>query len=91
MKKVDMYFKKRAYGSHTQHCYSYATCENLSTADAKSSRNELRRTLTCSTWLGLAFTRFRYLTDLQEANKCNSCFVTISNILQVKYCCLADR
>jgi len=47
--------------------------------------------LTCSTWLGLAFTTFRYLTDSQETNTCNSCFVTISNILQVKYCCLADR
>jgi len=31
-----------------------------------------------STWLGLAFTRFRYLTDFQENNECNSCFVTIS-------------
>jgi len=43
-----------------------------------------------STWLGLAFTRFRYLTDLQENNKCNSCFVTISNNIQVKYCPLDD-
>jgi len=24
----------------------------------------------CATWLGLAFTRFRYLTDFQETNKC---------------------
>jgi len=39
MKKVDMYFK-RAYSSHTWQCYSYGTCENLSKADAKSSRNE---------------------------------------------------
>jgi len=32
-----------------------------------------------STWLslGLAFTRFRYLTDFQETCNCNSCFVTI--------------
>jgi len=27
-------------------------------------------------WLGLAFTKFRYLTDFQKTNKCNSCFVT---------------
>ena len=40
MKKVDMYFKKKVYGSHTQQCYSYATCANLSKADAKSSSNE---------------------------------------------------
>jgi len=38
-----------------------------------------------STWLGLSFTRFRYLTDFQETNKCNSGFVTISNNIQVKY------
>jgi len=44
-----------------------------------------------STWLGLAFTKFRYLTDFQENNKCNSCFVTISNDIQVKYCRLDDR
>jgi len=31
------------------------------------------------TSLGLAFTRFRYLTDFQEINKCNNCFVTILN------------
>ena len=37
------------------------------------------------------FTRFRHLTDFQETNKCNSCFVTILNILQVKYCFLGDR
>jgi len=30
--------------------------------------------------LGLAFTRFRCLTDFQEKNKCNSCFVTISKV-----------
>jgi len=44
-----------------------------------------------STWLGLAFTRFRYLTDFQENYKCNSCFVTISNDTQVKYYRLDDR
>jgi len=44
-----------------------------------------------STWLGLAFTRFRYLTDFQENDKCNSCFVTISIDIQVKYCLLDDR
>ena len=32
-----------------------STCANLSTADTKSSRNELRRKLTCSAWFGLAF------------------------------------
>jgi len=36
-----------------------------------------------SMWLGLAFTRFRYLTDFQEINKCNSCFDAISNNVQV--------
>jgi len=40
MKKVDMYFKKRAYGSHTYQCYSCATCANLSKADAKFTRKE---------------------------------------------------
>jgi len=40
MKKVDMQSKKRTYGSPTQQCYSYATCANLSKADAKSTRNE---------------------------------------------------
>jgi len=44
----------------------------------------------CSAWLGLAFTRFRYLTDLQENNKRNSCFVTISNNIQVNSCPLDD-
>jgi len=44
-----------------------------------------------STWLGLAFTRFKYLADFQESSKCNSCFVTISNDVQVKYCRLDDR
>jgi len=29
------------------------------------------------------------MTDFQQNKKRNSCFVTISNILQVKYCCLA--
>jgi len=38
-----------------------------------------------SMWLGLAFTRFRYLTDFQESDKCNSCFVTLSNNILVKY------
>jgi len=42
-----------------------------------------------STWLGLAFTRFRYLTNFQENNKCNSCFVSTSNNIEVKYCRLA--
>jgi len=37
-----------------------------------------------STWIGLAFTRFKYLADFQEINKCDSCFVTISNNIQVK-------
>jgi len=44
-----------------------------------------------STWLSLTFTRFRYLTDFQETNKCDSHFVTASNNIQVKYCRLADR
>jgi len=66
MKKVDMYSKKRTYGSPTCQCYSYATCANLSKADAKSTSNEERRKLMRSTWLGLAFTRFRYLTGFQE-------------------------
>jgi len=44
-----------------------------------------------STWLGLAFTRFRYLTDFQENDKCNSSFVTILHDTQVKYCRLDDR
>jgi len=44
-----------------------------------------------STWLDLACTRFRYITDFQKNNKCNSCFVTISNNIQVKYCRLDDR
>jgi len=44
-----------------------------------------------STWLGLAFTRLRYLTDFQENYKCNSCFVTILNDIQVKYCRLDER
>jgi len=35
-----MYFKKRAYGSHTKQYYEYATCANLSKAGAKSTRNE---------------------------------------------------
>jgi len=51
----------------------------------------MKRKLMRSTWLVLAFTRFRYLTDFQETNKCNSCFVTISNNMQVKYCRLDDR
>jgi len=41
MKKVDMYFKKKAHGSHTLQCYSYATSANLSEADAESTRNDL--------------------------------------------------
>jgi len=45
----------------------------------------------CSTWLGLALTKFRYLTDFQESNKCNRDFFTISNNIQVKYCRLNDR
>jgi len=44
-----------------------------------------------SSWLGLAFTGIRYLTDFEENNKCNSCFVTISNNIQVKYYHLDDR
>ena len=28
------------------------------------------------------------ICDFRETNKCDSCFVTISNILQVKYCCV---
>jgi len=47
-------------------CYSYATCENLSKANAKSTSNEKRRKLMRSTRLGLTFTRFRYLTDFQD-------------------------
>jgi len=43
-----------------------------------------------SMWLGLAFTRFRYLTDFQENNKCNSCFVTLSSNMHMKYCRLDD-
>jgi len=39
-----------------------------------------------STWLGLARTRFTYLTDFHETIKCNGCFVTISNNIQVNYC-----
>jgi len=42
-----------------------------------------------STWLGLAFSRFRCLSDFQESSKCNSYFVTISNNIQVK-CCRLD-
>jgi len=60
-------------------------------SDAKSTSNKQRRKLMRSTWLGLSFTRFRYLTDFQENNKCNSCFVTISNDIQAKYCRLDDR
>jgi len=67
------------------------TCAILSRAGAKSARNEWRRKLMRSTWLGLAFIRFRYLTDFQETNKSSSCFVTISNNIEVKYCHLADR
>jgi len=44
-----------------------------------------------STRLGLAFTRFRYLTDFQENYKCNCYFVTILHDTQVKYCHLDDR
>jgi len=44
-----------------------------------------------SMWLGLAFTKFRYLTDFQETNKCNSFFVTILNNIQGIYCLLADQ
>jgi len=36
-----------------------------------------------SRWLSLAFTRFRYLINFQETDKCNSCFVIISNNIQV--------
>ena len=43
---------------------------------AKFTSNEYRRKLMRSTWLGLAFTRFRHLTGFQETNKCNSCFLT---------------
>jgi len=43
-----------------------------------------------SAWLGLAFTRFRYLTYFKENNKCTSCFVIISNDTQVKYRRLDD-
>jgi len=39
-----------------------------------------------STWFGLVFTRFRYLTDFQENNKSSNCFVTISKNIQVNYC-----
>jgi len=35
--------------------------------------------------------KFRYLTDFQENNKYNTCFVTISSNIQVKYCRLDDR
>jgi len=42
-----------------------------------------------STWLGLAFTRFTYLTDFAETIKCNCCFVTISSNIHVNYCRLA--
>jgi len=63
MKKVDMYSEKRTYDSPPEQCYSYATCANLSKADAKSTSNEWRRKLMRSTWLDLAFIRFRYLTD----------------------------
>jgi len=50
-----------------------------------------RRTLMGSTtWLGFAFTKFRYPIDFQENNTCNSCFFTISNNIQVKYCHLDD-
>jgi len=38
-----------------------------------------------------AFTGFRYLIYFKETNKCTGCLVTISNNIQVKYCCLADR
>jgi len=31
------------------------------------------------------------MTDFQKNNKCNSCFVTISNNIHVKYCRLDDR
>ena len=41
-----------------------------SKADAKSTRNEKRRKLMSTTWLSLAFTRFRYLADFQETKKC---------------------
>jgi len=44
-----------------------------------------------STWLGIAFNRFRYLTDFQENYKCNSYFVAILNDTQVKYRHLDDR
>jgi len=40
LKNVDMNVEKRADDSHTKQCYSYATCVNLSKADAKSTRNE---------------------------------------------------
>jgi len=43
------------------------------------------------THFGKRCTRFRYLTDFQENNKCDSCFVTISNNIQVKYCRLDER
>ena len=83
MKKVDM-FSKKGYGSPTWRCYSYATCANLTKANAKYTNNKWRCKLMCSTWLDLAFTRFKYLTDFQENNMCNSCFVIISNNIQVK-------
>jgi len=72
---------KITYGSHTWQCCSYATCANLSKADAKSTNNEWRLKLMRSTRLslGLALTRFRYLTHFPETGKCNSCFVTIPN------------
>jgi len=40
LKNVDMSFKKRTYGSPTYQFYSYATCEKLSKADAKATKNE---------------------------------------------------
>jgi len=73
--KSDMYFKKGTFGSPIWQCYSYATC-----AEEKSTSMLMR-----SSWLDLAFTICRYLTDLQETNKCNGCFVTILNNIQVKY------
>jgi len=84
MKILDMHSKK---SSPTLQCHSYATCANRSKADAKFTSNEKRRKLMRSTWLGLAFTRSRYLTDFQKNSKCNSSFVTISNnILRLNKC-----
>jgi len=65
-KKEDMFSINRTYSSLTNNVAHKQPGQIRSKTVAKSTSNEQGRKLMRSTWLGLAFIKFRYLAYFQE-------------------------